>query len=35
MDMWQGKMYVTDAGISPGAEESGSPGTGWIFRVDW
>jgi streptogramin lyase len=35
MDMWQGKMYVTDAGISPGAEESGSRGTGWIFRVDW
>ena len=34
MDMYQGKMYVTDAGISPGAEESGSRGTGYIFRVD-
>jgi streptogramin lyase len=35
MDIYQGKMYVTDAGISPGAEESGSRGTGWIFRVDY
>jgi streptogramin lyase len=35
MDMYQGKMYVTDAGISPGAVESGSKGTGYIFRLDW
>lgn len=35
MDMYQGKMYVCDAGISPGAKPSGSAGTGYIYRLDW
>jgi streptogramin lyase len=35
MDMYQGKMYVCDAGISPGAKPSGSPGAGFIYRLDW
>jgi streptogramin lyase len=35
MDMYRGKMYLCDAGISPGAKESGSPLAGYIFRIDW
>jgi len=35
MDMYQGKMYVCDAGISPGAKPSNSPGAGYIYRLDW
>ena len=35
MDMHQGKMYVCDAGISPGGKPSGSPGAGYIYRLDW
>jgi streptogramin lyase len=35
MDMYQGKMYVCDAGISPGPKPSGSAGTGFIYRLDW
>jgi streptogramin lyase len=35
MDMFQGKMYVCDAGISPGAKPSGSPGAGFVYRLEW
>jgi len=34
MDMYQGKMYYCDAGISPGAVESKSPFAGYIYRID-
>jgi streptogramin lyase len=34
MDIYQGTMYVTDAGISPGGVESESPGTGYIYRLE-
>ena len=34
MDMYQGKMYFCDAGISPGAVESKSPFAGYIYRID-
>ena len=34
MDMYQGKLYYTDAGISPGAKESGSKYSGYICRID-
>ena len=34
MDMYQGKMYFCDAGISPGSVESKSPFAGYIYRID-
>jgi streptogramin lyase len=34
MDMFQGKMYFCDAGISPGGVPSGSPLAGYIYRID-
>ena len=34
MDMYQGKMYYCDAGISPGGVASTSPSAGYICRID-
>ena len=34
MDMYQGKLYYCDAGISPGATASHSPSAGYICRID-
>jgi hypothetical protein len=34
MDMYQGKMYYTDAGIAPPGIASESPGSGYICRID-
>jgi streptogramin lyase len=34
MDMYQGKMYYCDAGISPPAVASNSPHAGYICRID-
>ena len=34
MDMYQGKMYYCDAGISPGAVASNSSSAGYICRID-
>ena len=35
MDLYQGKMYYCDAGIAPPGVPSGSPGAGYIYRIDW
>jgi hypothetical protein len=34
MDMYQGKMYYCDAGISPPGVPSRSPMAGFIYRID-
>jgi hypothetical protein len=34
MDMYQGKMYYCDAGIAPPGIPSGSPGAGYIYRIE-
>jgi hypothetical protein len=34
MDMYQGKMYICDAGIAPAAMPTNSAGAGHIFRLD-
>ncbi len=34
MDMYQGKMYICDAGIAPGALPTDSPTAGNIFRLE-
>ena len=34
-DMYQGTMYVTDAGIAPPGVLSHSPGAGYIFRLEF
>jgi streptogramin lyase len=35
MDMYQGKMYISDAGIAPPGVPSGSAWAGYIYRLDW
>ena len=34
MDLHQRHLYYCDAGISPGAKDSGSPSAGWICRIE-
>ncbi|MEO7142717.1 MAG: hypothetical protein ABI165_04365 [Bryobacteraceae bacterium] len=34
MDLYEKHLYYCDAGISPGAKDSGSPNAGWIVRIE-
>jgi hypothetical protein len=35
MDIYRGKLYYCDAGISPPGIASGSPASGFICRIDY
>jgi hypothetical protein len=34
MDMYQGRMYFSDAGIAPPGIPSGSAAAGYIYRIE-